>query len=48
MNRSRVLGLLALIILTLALFASTALAGAKTPEKKGGHWPNAGAAVLQP
>jgi uncharacterized membrane protein (UPF0136 family) len=38
MNRSRVLGLLA-IVLALALLASTALAGAKIPEKKRGHGP---------
>jgi hypothetical protein len=39
MNRSRVLGLLALIILGLALLASAALAGAKIPEKKHGRGP---------
>jgi hypothetical protein len=38
MNRSRVLGLLA-VVLALALLASTALAGAKIPEKKRGHGP---------
>jgi hypothetical protein len=34
MNRSRIVGLAAVIILAVALLASTALAGAKAPEKK--------------
>jgi hypothetical protein len=39
MNRSRILVLMALTVLVVALFASTALAGAKTPEKGWGWDP---------
>jgi hypothetical protein len=37
MNRNRTIVFATLLILALALFASTALAGAKTPEK-GWEW----------
>jgi hypothetical protein len=39
MNRSRTIVLMALLILVVALLASTALAGAKTPEKGWGWDP---------
>jgi hypothetical protein len=39
MNRTRVLVLAALVTVLLALLASTALAGAKDPEKGGGWDP---------
>jgi hypothetical protein len=45
MNRSRILGLVALIILVVALLASTALAGGKDAGKKWGA--GAGLAFLQ-
>jgi hypothetical protein len=39
MNRTRTIVLAALLILALALLASTALAGARTPEKGSGWDP---------
>ena len=47
MNRSRIIVLMALSFLVVSLFASSALAGAKAPEKNW-DWEPVDLALLQP